>query len=325
MAHCKPRQISGFTIIELMIAMTLGLILGGAVISTFVFTRQSYTQDEAVRRMQDDARNAVRELAKDLQMAGFWADLVFPDAITPDGDSLDAAGAPDCGPAGTPDWLYDLDDAITFVDNATGASANASFSCIASGDIVPGTDVIAIKRLVGATTASPDENAHVRTNGTLGLLYMDEVSASPPVAVPAPFTEWEYRPTIYYVRDGGILGSEGVPTLCRKTLIDGDLVDECLALGIENLQIELGLDTSGNGEPNVFVANPTAAELETAVAARIYVLARSAEPDFRYTNEKTYTIGNAPDHAPDDNFYRRVHSVTVRMHNLANLRLLRDL
>ena len=103
------------------------------------------------------------------------------------------------------------------------------------------------------------------------------------------------------------LSGDGVPTLCRKILEYGgvpNVVTECLAQGVENLQIEYGLDTDGDGDPNVFIPNPTPAQIQMAVAAQIFVLARSADTDVQYTNEKTYTLSNAPAFTPNDNFYR---------------------
>jgi type IV pilus assembly protein PilW len=102
------------------------------------------------------------------------------------------------------------------------------------------------------------------------------------------------------------------------------MVTECLAQGIEDLQVEFGLDPDGDGEPNVYVADPSLAQMQTAVSARIYVLARSVERDIQYTNDKTYQLSNAPAYAPADNFLRRVFSVTVGMRNLVSLRTLRS-
>lgn len=321
----------GFTIVELMIAMVLGLLLGGVIITIFVQNRHGFDRDESVVRMQDDARQAVRELVNDLSMAGFLADLVLPSLVTED-DSL--AVATDCGPAGGgANWIYqavtpgtDVSHAVTIADNAV--NANASFSCIPAGEFMPGTDVIAIKRAAGARlVGAPVANTvYLRTNGTLALLYREPENTPPAVTIDPPFTEWEYRPSVYYIRNYANVPGDGIPTLCRRVLQYGGgvptMVPECLAQGIENLQVEFGLDTDDDAEPNVFVAAPTLAELQTAVAARIYVLARSTNEDKQYRNEKTYQLSNAPAYTPSDNFYRRVYSVTVGLHNLASLRKL---
>lgn len=323
----------GFTIVELMIAMLLGLLLAGAIVTVFLNTRQGFDRDERVMRMQDDARQAIREVVNDLSMAGFWADLVLPTAVTGD-TSLSVAT--DCGPAGVANWIYEAVNpgttqslSLTAVDNATGSVANSIFSCIGSGEIEPGTDVIAVKRVAGtrAPAVPVTDTVYLRTNGTVGLLYREPAASPPAVNVPAPFSEWEYRPRIYYVRNFAVTAGDGIPTLCRKVLdytAGPDMATECLAQGIEDLQVEFGLDTNGDGEPNFYEPDPSLDQMQTAVAARIHILARTTDEDFQYTNEKTYEISNAPAYSPNDNYMRRVFSIDVGLHNISSLRRLRS-
>ena len=328
----------GFTIVELMIAMLLGLMLAGAMVAVFIDSRQSYNTSETVMRMQDDARQALRELSTDLTMAGFWAELMTPVDITPDAN---LAVATDCGPAGLAGlpWVYravvpgtSQSLALTAIDNATGAAVNASHSCIAASEVQADSDVIAIKRVAGGSSSDCDATktktnaVYLRTNGTLGLLYRKPEAAA--AAVPAPCWDWEYRPRIYYVRNFARIAGDGIPTLCRKVLLYGATpptmagagATECLAQGVESLQIEFGLDTDGDGEPNVFVTGVTTAQMQTVVSARLFLLLRGTDRDIQYRNEKTYQISNAPAITPADDFHRRVFSVTVGLRNLTSLR-----
>jgi len=321
---------SGLTIVELMIAMMLGIIMAGGVITLFSFNRHSFDRDEMILRMQEDARQGMRDLVNDLSMAGYWADLVLPAAVTPDGS---LAVATDCGPAAVPNWIYQTvtpgtgqNQSVVTLDNATVATANANFSCLGA-EVVPGTDIISIKRVAGAQApvVLTNDTVYLRTNGTVGLLFREPEAAPPAIDVPAPFTEWEYRPSIYYVRTFATNPGDGIPTLCRKVLQFGGVPNvetECLAQGVEDLQVEFGLDNDGDGQPNVFIPDPTPAEMQTAVAAQIFVLARSADTDLQYTNTKTYTMSNAPAFQPNDNFYRRIYSVTIGLRNLRTLRIM---
>jgi type IV pilus assembly protein PilW len=97
------------------------------------------------------------------------------------------------------------------------------------------------------------------------------------------------------------------------------MVTECLATGIENLQIEYGIDTSGDSNPNLYLPNPTVAQMQSVVTARIFLLARTTDLDFRYVNDKTYSISNAPAFQPDDGFHRRIFSTTVTVQNIRSL------
>jgi len=97
---------------------------------------------------------------------------------------------------------------------------------------------------------------------------------------------------------------------------------ECLATGIENLQIEYGIDTTENGQPNVYLAAPTLTEMQNVVSARIFLLARTTEIDVKYTNDKVYSISNAPDYAPGDTFHRRVFSTNVAVQNIRSMNMM---
>lgn len=315
----------GFTLVELMIAMLLALISGAAIMTVFANTRQSFKQDENILRMQDDARHAMREIAYDLSMAGHYADLLMPSSVTPDGSLVVGT---DCGPGGMASWVYQLRDpgtgenlSVTAVDNATPADATAAHSCIGGGELQEGTDVVAIKRVAGgASGAATAGQVYLRTNGTVGLLYREPTGA-PAITVPAPFADWIYRPRVYYVRNYSVTPGDNTPTLCRKYLLGttASMTTECLATGIENLQIEYGIDTSGNGNPNLFLSDPTLAQMQAAVAARIFLLARTAEVDRNYENDKTYNVSNAPAYTPNDGFHRRVFSMTVGLKNIRSL------
>jgi len=320
---------AGVTIVELMVAMLLSVILGGAIISVFVNSTQSFNQDENILSMQDDARHALRQISFDVSMAGHYADLVVPDVVTPD-PSL-AIGA-DCGPVGQLNWMYRTTDAgtaeslsITALDNVTSAQVVAAHSCFLGGEVLPGTDVVAIKRVVGGSAAAlRNGGVYLRTNGTVGLLYREPIVAAPAIVVAPPNADWEFRPSIYYIRQFADVPGDNIPTLCRKALTGAgpSMTTECLATGIENLQLEYGIDTTSDGQPNVFLSNPSLAQIQDVVSARIFVLARTTETDTRYTNAKTFSISNSPDYAPNDSFHRRVFSTSVSIQNIRSMNMM---
>lgn len=64
------RRQSGFGLVELMIAMTLGLVLSVTVIQVFVGARQTFDVQQRQSIMQEDARFALNRLASDIRMAG---------------------------------------------------------------------------------------------------------------------------------------------------------------------------------------------------------------------------------------------------------------
>lgn len=65
------RHQAGLSLIELMVAMTIGLIALAAISQIFMSSRKSYAVNEAVARVQEDARFAVEVLARDIRQAGY--------------------------------------------------------------------------------------------------------------------------------------------------------------------------------------------------------------------------------------------------------------
>lgn len=329
MDYSTNRRAAGFSVVELMVALALSMILAVAVVTVFVNNSHSFSQDENVSRMQDDARHALRELAFEISMAGHYAELLVPSGVQ--ADATLAIGA-DCGPVGQLNWTYNTVQAgtdtalsITAIDNATSATAMAAHSCFQAGEVADGTDIVSIKRVAGAaSTGLRNDTVYLRTNGTQGLLFSAPMPAAPTINVPAPNADWEYRPSIYYIRQFANAPGDGIPTLCRKVLQGAvaGMRTECLATGIEDLQIEYGIDTSLNGQPNVYVTSPTLVEIQNVVSARIFLLARTTEPDVKYTNQKTFSISNSQDYTPDDSFHRRVFSTSVTVQNIRSMNMM---
>lgn len=61
----------GFSLIELMVAMTIGLVILAAVVQIFVRSHSTYQLDEGLSRVQENARFAMDFLSKDIRMAGY--------------------------------------------------------------------------------------------------------------------------------------------------------------------------------------------------------------------------------------------------------------
>jgi type IV pilus assembly protein PilW len=60
----------GFSLVEIMIAMVIGLIIIGAVVQLFAVNRSTYQVDEGLARIQENARFAIDFISRDLRMAG---------------------------------------------------------------------------------------------------------------------------------------------------------------------------------------------------------------------------------------------------------------
>jgi len=68
--QAKTKQL-GLTLIELMIAIVLGLLITAAVTQLFFNNKQTYRITESQIQLQDNARFALNALSKDIRLAGF--------------------------------------------------------------------------------------------------------------------------------------------------------------------------------------------------------------------------------------------------------------
>ncbi len=62
---------SGMTLIEVMVALLLGLILTGGAIEIFISNKATYRLENELSRMQETGRFIVDAVAKEIRMAGY--------------------------------------------------------------------------------------------------------------------------------------------------------------------------------------------------------------------------------------------------------------
>lgn len=123
----------GITLIELMVALVLGLIVSGAALTLFVSNRQTYTASESLGRIQESERTAFELMSRDVREAAGNACE----------KGLNVANVLN-GP--TSAWYTDWAGGVRGYDGAT-AFADAPFGT-AKEDRVAGTDAIELKSSV---------------------------------------------------------------------------------------------------------------------------------------------------------------------------------
>jgi type IV pilus assembly protein PilW len=70
--HSNLRQQQlGLSLVELMVALVLGLVLMSGVIQVFLSSRQTYSTNEAVSRMQENGRFALEFISRSARLAGY--------------------------------------------------------------------------------------------------------------------------------------------------------------------------------------------------------------------------------------------------------------
>lgn len=336
LAQRRDRQ-HGVTLIELMIALTLGLIITGAAIAVMIGTSRSFRTDTALARVQENARVAVRALAQDLSLADFWGELLDPAAI--DRGELHIIPANDCGV--TPEWAISPQPAVESLILGSDTEIETRYPCIRSSDVAGGTDILVVKRVEGDRRSSersdPDDDGTVflRTDNETGTLisydHAQGPSAGDPTAPGPGISDWRWITHVYYIRNESVVGlDDGIPTLYRKRLTGLKMREDPggVAPGIEYFHVMWGIDSDGDGVPDRYQARPA----DTAVTVRIHLLARALDPDPAYVNDRIYTLGTDADGNPirfdfraqPDHFRRRVFVTTVRLANRAYRQVLQS-
>jgi type IV pilus assembly protein PilW len=323
MRRYRAHTQSGFSLVELMIALSLGAILSFGMVNLFLQSKATFYQDEQSAQLQENGRWALRYVVRELSMSGFLGGVIDGEAVT-----SAVAVADDCS-AG---WSRDTSASLEHLDNVTNAEAIAAYGCIDSGEVLPGTDILGMRRTKDSPhvadgsvdTAPVDDTMYLRVEdfGVSSTLVQGSAITVADKTAGSRVDVWQYQPQLLFIRNFSVADGDGIPTLCRKLLTPSTAAialdsTECLVEGIENLQIEFGLDTSNPFDfvPDYYEAEPTAAELETAVTARIYVLSRSINAVQGYTNDKSYRLGGLTLAAANDGYYRRVLQTTVMLRN----------
>lgn len=120
--HLGTWRGGGFSLVELMVALTLGLIVIGSVISIFLSNQQTSRTNQALGEVQDNARTAFEFMARDIRTAG----------LTGCGNSGRVANVLNDGPTavaangGTVDWWANWNNAIYGYDGGATDPAVAS-------------------------------------------------------------------------------------------------------------------------------------------------------------------------------------------------------
>ena len=311
------RRQAGLTLVELMVALAIGSFLIIGAVQIYTQSRQAFVVNESIARVQETAQFAMDTIEADLRMASNWGRnsrglAVEGRSIVGDANPTGlTVPAPSCGD----DWAFDLAKPIDGTDNGY------ALACAADGGSVGNSDVITVRR----TTVQPMplENGRLQVQSTRiqGQLFEDG-------NVPTGFTVADSSThnlivNSYYVAPTSQL-MPGVPTLRRKTLtVDAGapaVEDQEVAPGVENIQIQLGIDVDADNTVDRYV-NPGDPIYDPAavgyvpgarvLTARIWLVVRGVTTEFGLQDARNYAPGNASIGQMNDSFRRLQVSKTI--------------
>ncbi len=261
------KQQRGISLIELMVAITLSLILGTALIQIFSSSRGSYRQQEAASRLQENGRYTIEMLAQDVRMAGYMgcasidnipvtikasgplpSDVMFDATQIIRGLNNVAAVNPYNAELGTDVLIIRRasDTGVRLTGNMTADNANIQMVDNSAGFVAG--DFLFITDCASADLFCAN---NVSSGGTVTISHSSSCNIDPKLSK-AYKTDAEvlaFRSSAYFIRATGRTTSAGNPILALWGVSRG--VGSTAALtayelieGVQNMQLEYGVDTN---------------------------------------------------------------------------------
>ena len=318
----------GMSVVELMVAIAVGMILTLGVIQLFVSSKQSYRIQESMGTLQENARFTLQVLDYGIRMADHWGG-VPADKISGSPSGLTGISGSIC----TSGWIANPDEGIRGYDGGSSSPLN----CINDADHVDNSDILVVRYAApafvsnSALGASASTNVFVRTsigtkgefanggNTTISALSDTDGTYNYPFSIEAYFL----RPcsnkagtTCASSDDDG----NPVSTLTRLSLVNGALVQQPLIEDVEQLQFEYGLDTNDDNTADLYATATTinsSYEWKDVVSVRASIVVRSTSKDislpagttsFSMAGGYTYTVTN-------DDYRRRLFTHVIQVRN----------
>lgn len=349
-AQRRTRTISrthqhGLTLIEVMISVTISLILLAGVMQIFTSSRQTYTVQDSMGRLQENGRFALSFLTRDVRMSDYWGCLENTATLV---NNLNPAGA------GYSAALHGFGSGIAGTNTGDGVGLQDSITlrmAVPAGLTIqnPMNNNAANIQVSLPNTLAPGQIVIISncTNGDIFQISAGNpgVSGTVPHAIGGVFTPGNCSPlappcsgnlSAVYGTDAQLMSAQTItysivndaannnePTLFQS--VNGAAA-VALVEGVENMQILYGEDTdmvfpppalplpNGDRSANRYVAAGTAGlNMRRVVSVRIGLVLRTKENNLA-TSVQSYNFNGAVV-TPADRRLRRIFSTTIGLRN----------
>ena len=320
------RKQLGFSMVELMVAMVIQFILLAGMVYVYSNSRVMFTVNEQLSRVQENGRYLTDVLLHDIRMAGYSGcrsiDEVVPNII-----------------ANRPPIFASLTDGITVFENGAGWDNPTALTRVA------GSDVITLQSAQGSG-ASLRANM-ITDTATIRMIWNpDRLAANDLILISDCSHADLFRAlaikhgTIIvhnniantgnqlskaYAKDAQLMpfdahtyfiatGANAEPGLYQYSF-NSDTAT-LLAEGVENMQLLLAEDTSGDQEPDVYVNATAVMDWAAVIGVRVGLLMRSANNVA--TEARAFTFNGANANTGNDTRVRKAFWSYAAMRNRIN-------
>ena len=310
----------GFTLTELLVSAALSIMLLGMAGLAFDAVTKSTRQAQQLAELQQNAQLLVSLFNNELANTGFWGGRSTPELALihtlPDSpvndcvkEALDSGSFPHV--------------ATPFVTlYAETASTGRQLGCLTN--LLPDTELLQLKRLIGAPTLSSE----LRQN----RFYLEtdwqhsRFVASDSLTLGEQYLYFPYQHLVFYIQQQRVDG-RFLPVLMRKRLTRNPagravISTDSVLDGVERMHFEFGVDTDADGQVNYVAATEQIpAEIwrhanSKIVSMTYHLLIRARLPDIHFVNQQRYQMGQHQFEAPGDHYRRMLVSSSIYFPNV---------
>lgn len=319
------KNLMGFSLVELMVAMTIGFIVVGSVGYVYLGSRSAFRTTDNMSRMQESARYALDTLGRDVRMAGFvgcgnLANTAVNTIANPPVPAISAntaiVGYDDGAGWTNPSSISRVAGDVITMQGAFGAGVSITGNCVPVNANLQITGnpygFVQGDVLVVSNCTNTDIFKVTNSPGNSGLVTLAHASGS----------NSSNNVSTQYCSDAGIFRFEqydyfiGQNPAGRRALYRVSIKEGALELveNVEDMQVTFGRDTNGDRAVDVYSnATGVGTNWNQVVAARISLLISSPENNVT-TSAQTYNFNNVAVAAGDRRMYQ-VFTTTIGIRN----------
>jgi type IV pilus assembly protein PilW len=281
----------GFTLLELLIGMALGLLVLGGVLTVYIGSSHSYRVTENSARLQEGARFALDKIGGVVRMSGHMgcfgnianlSNIAQPTpTFTPTtvftGQEAITSGAFTSAIAGT-DALTSRNAAAASIPLFnTMANTSAAISIHTNTQGLKANDFLIISDCAGADLFCGASAKLTLATGTLEAAGNSPCTGNNPTNLSKTYSAdaqiMKLEETTFYIRSN----PANLPALYWQRRSGGSEVTEEIVEGVQDMQICYGEDTSGNANANAYLTAGNVTNWANVVSVRVALLLQSTE------------------------------------------------
>jgi type IV pilus assembly protein PilW len=308
----------GLTLVEMMIAMLLVLIASAGAIAMVARGRAAQRTGEAVAKLEETADAAFAILVEELHMAGYLG-MAPPGSYVTGASPIGVAEARDlvvtggCGDS----LAHDLNTTVTAADGGYRVDAAAPLRCGAgpNGRVVAGSDALTVRRASAAAAVPDTGRLQIESSLRAARLMADGIAR-----LGGGARVHDLEVSVFYI-SADSTAQRGWPSLRRKRLIGGGrpaFQDEELVTGVEDMQVEFGLDDPDDEDSSVdrWVTPTGVPTDDTPRAIRLWIRTRSDTPENPAIILPALGYSNRVEPPGSSRYRRKLSSRVIELRNL---------